>query len=504
MKLAEHLAWLPSGRRTALSPDELTGYLRTRYRNDADLERRKQAKKRLDLYKDRGRRHFAEAIDKIYNNEEVRKWRKKFLEYAEFQNVTKRIIREISTVYSEPAQRTTGAKAADETYQLFQRVVKQDRKNRAVNRYGNLLNDVLVWPTVVPRMGQPYAEQRCITPDKFVAVAHPSDPTWPVAFIIDQFPQSVLVNENDPHYLVVAEEEFLWLDKSWRLVGSPVEHNLGRMPVLLWSREEREDCILDPTSGQDIVAAHMAVALLNAMMLKHQKAGTKIPVVSGDTSGMGRGQPMDEENFVEAPEGVVFTALDLGADPESYINATRAVIKQVAANYGIPESVFDLSYQATSGYEINLKRIGLREVRRDQIMDFRPFERELAELWSVVLTQGGHPLAFPYDLKTWSIQFGDTDAPDAPMDKLAYWEKLEELGLANRVEMYMMLNPEASEGEAKAAIEANLAMRVERMQRFQTANPGLFGPKESPNQPNDPAKNEDEGEDEDEEEGVAA
>ena len=201
------------------------------------------------------------------------------------------------------------------------------------------------------------------------------------------------------------------------------------------------------------------------MMLKHQKSGTKLPYSTGDTATMSHGQPMDEEHLFQAPEGVALATLDLGADPSSYIDTVRAVIKQIAANYGIPESVFDLSYQATSGFEIELKRTGLREIRRDQMLDFRPFEHDLTDLWSAVLKAAGSDFAF--EPIGWSLDFGEIDTPQDPMAKLLYWEKLEEMGLANRVEMYLDMNPEATEAEATKAIAQNLEMRLAQMRLFQ-------------------------------------
>jgi hypothetical protein len=460
--LLDTLGTLPSGKVARLSPDMATNFLRDKYKTRQEDERQLEARMRLDLFRDRGRRHFERALDDIFKNAKVRQWRKDFVQFAEFQNVTKRIVREISTVYSQPA--TRGISKAPARYQDFQRVVRFDRVMRKVNRYGNLLNHCLVWPDVVD--DRPV--MRTVTPDKFKAIAHPNDPTRSVAFVVDQFPNGVEVRAQDPHYLVMSEFEFFKLDKDWRMVeGSYEEHDLGRMPALLWSREEPDDCLLDWTSGRDIVSAHLAVALLNTMMLKHQKSGTKLPYATGDVSSMSADQPMDEEHLIQAPEGVSLSTLDLGANPSSYIDAVRAVIKQIAANHGIPESVFDLSYQATSGFEIELKRTGLREIRIDQMLDFRPFERDLADLWSVVLKKAGNEFAF--DSSGWSIDFGEVDTPQDPMAKLDYWSKLEEMGLANRVEMYLEMNPEATPDEAAAAVAANVEMRVRQMLKFQRA-----------------------------------
>lgn len=477
--LNESLGTLPSGRIANLSDDDVTRRLRLDYiGNKADQTRKRESLMRLDLYRDRGRPHFEAVIGDVFKNDKVRDWRKVFVKYAEFQNITKRIVREISTVYSEPARRTV-SRPTNKSYQQIQHDVRMDRRMRSANRLGNLLNNVLVWPTV--SMGVPRI--RVITPDKFSAIAHPNDPAQLIGLIIEQFPDQHAAPTSS-HYIVLDGQSFFNLDKDGRMIkDSRRPHGMPYMPVLLFSRDESEESLLDQTSGRDIISAHLAIALLNTMMLKHQKSGTKQPYASGDLETTALNQAMDEENLLQLGEGVTLSTLDLGADPNNYIAATRSIIKQIAANHGIPESVFDLSYQATSGFEIELKRVGLREVRRDQILDYRPFERDLATIQAAVLEAAGHPLAF--DSAKWSIDFGEVETPKDPIQRIAYWEKLEGMDLANRVEMYMEMNPESTEEEAAAAIDANAMMRVKRTQQFQQQVPTAFSGKDGNNPPTD-------------------
>jgi hypothetical protein len=476
--ILETLGTLPNGEVKRLDSDGLRRAIeRWHPKGKKEEPRRMEMRRRLDLYRDRGRTHFEKAIDALFKNKKVREWRKAFLEYAEFQNVTNRVIRETSTVYSEPATREIKGVKATEQYLEFQQEVSYNHKLRLVNRLGNLCNEMLVWPIVrddsVPVL-------RTVAPDRFTVIPHPNDPLRPAMFVVDQFPDGLSVSSSDPHYLGMSEREWIVLDKDWRVLKIE-EHGLEQMPALLWHREEPDEVLLDAHTGKDLISAHLAVALLNTLMLKHQKAGTKLAYATGDTSDVARGQAMDEESLIELGEGVSLNTLDLGADPKSYIDATRAVIKQIAANRGIPESVFDLSYQATSGFEIELKRTGLREIRRDQVMVFRPFEKRLASLWSAVLTSAGSEWAYTMD--GWSIDFGEIDTPQEPMAKLDYWRKLEELGLANRVEMYLEQNPEATEKEALAAVTGNMEMRLQWQRMFQSEGAGMFAPRQPGGQP---------------------
>jgi hypothetical protein len=477
MKLAETLGTLPSGRVVALSDSSLQRYLKTEYvANKAEAERQELARKRLAYYYDEAGPFIEELINRIFKNQRVRDWRKELVPFANYQNLTRRIVREISTVYSEPAIRSV--RNANERYRTFQRVVMQDRRMRNVNRMLNLLNEVLIQFRFRTGKAEPVID--IITPDRFWAVAAPNDPTEFVAAIIETFPTGPNVSDQSPHYIVIAAEENYILDKNCHVIAVE-EHGYPLAPIILAHRDPREDRLLDMSSGSDLISAHDNLALLNVLALKAQKAGTKLAYATGDTSSMARGQPMDDEGLLEAPEGVNFDTLDLGANPDSYITAARAVIKQIAANYGIPESVFDLSYQATSGFEIELKRVGLREIRQEQVLDYRPMERAIAQLESDLLTRANHSLKF--DTAGWTILFGDVETPADPMSKLEYYEKLERMGLANRVEVYMWQNPEVTELEAKAAVLKNIELRIEFMRMFQSENQGVITPNDGPNPP---------------------
>lgn len=476
----------PDGSVRKLSTDQFARYLKDRWHpvtSKAEAERRKEMRLRLDLYKDKGRPHFEAALDRLFKNPKVRELRKELLEYAEFQNLTRRITREISTVYACPATRTLKSGVqAQRKFKQFQELVAYDRKMRNVNRLGNLGNNYLVWPDIRPD-GVPVL--RGLFPDKFVPIPHPNDPLMPVAYIVDQC-RDYSARPTAPHYLGMSDTEYFWLDRDWNLIKTNeypdgmVPHNIGTLPALLWSAEEPDETLLDSTTGRDMISAHLAVALINVMMIKHQKSGAKVPYATGDTGNVVRGQAMDEENIIELGEGVTLNVLDLGADPESYERAMRSVIKQIAANRGIPETVFDLSYSASSGFEIELKRVGLREIRRDQILTFRPFERQLADLWSRVLV--GTEWAF--SAEGMSVDFGDIETPQDPQAKLAYWEKLEALGLVNVEQMYMELNPEADEEEAAAVVAENLKKRRDRIRMFQESSLPAENPKERGGQPN--------------------
>jgi len=467
MKLNEIMGTLPSGTVSPLTDDAMAKALRESYVfNDAEKKRRAKMRDRIDLYNGNGKRLIDAMVNDIFKNAKVRELRKKFVELAMFQNLTRRIVREISSVYAEPATRLVKSTRMNANYRRLQQDMRLDRRMRVANQMLNLCNEVVVWFDI--RQDKPIL--RIVTPDNFWAVCHPNDPTHCVALIFDRAPTDRMVDsETTPHYQVVTDTETFSLNSRGRLLSSTrKDHGLTQMPMQLVHRTEPTTSLLDPHGGDDIISGHMALALVNTMMLKHQKSGTKQAYAAGDLGDMPQSQPMDEEHLLQAPEGVSLSTLDLGADPDSYIKAARSIIKQLAANYGIPESVFDLSYQATSGYEIELKRTGLREVRRDQILDWRPVERDLAKIMVEVLAEAESEYAF--NIAGWSINFGEVETPQDPMQMLIYWEKRRQMGLMNSIEMLIQLNPEMDEKQAEEQLIANALVEAKRVELYRALN----------------------------------
>ena len=115
------LGTLPSGNVARLSDDDLTRYLRDKYNTDGEANRRKASKLRLDFYRDNASSYFEADLRKLFKNNRVLNWRKELLPFALYQNFTRRVVVETSTVYSKPTRRTIDGKKANKGYQTFQR-----------------------------------------------------------------------------------------------------------------------------------------------------------------------------------------------------------------------------------------------------------------------------------------------------------------------------------------------------------------------------------------------
>lgn len=452
--------------RLGISRSDLSKYLRDNYvENDSEAARRKKMKARLDLYHDRGKWIFQRMINKVFKDPEVRRLRNEMVEFGSFQNFTRRVVDELSMVYSEPARRTLDGQ--DHSYQALVREIQQDRVCRKLNRWVNLLNECFILFDISPVTGK--HKLHLITPDRMFAVCDRDDPTELAGIGYDSLMVgSDATNMRLPHHTLITDEEIFMLNGAGEIIDQLTRPNtLGRINGVLVHKSYPDHQLLDPDSGDDIINGHKVLTLINVCMVKEQKSGAgKIPYTSGPMARTATGQTLDTERAVTFEEGVSPGILDLSADPDVFIKAARAVIKQVAANNSIPESVFDLSYQATSGFEIELKRAALREARRSQIMDpYRPFERELAE---VISESTGM-----FNADQFKIDFGQLETPADPGQRVRYWEDLKRVGLSNVVDQMQELNPELNEGQAMQQILRNLEIQTsvtEAMRDLQAMN----------------------------------
>jgi hypothetical protein len=256
-----------------------------------------------------------------------------------------------------------------------------------------------------------------------------------------------------------------YLDGTGTLMAETIVPNeLGRIPGALLALDPPSDALYDATTGEDIVAAHMAVWFENILLMKESKSATKQPILQGDNTNMARAQAADSEVAVEAPDGVLLTTLDLSMDLNMFRDTADHILERCAANHGIPPAILHHA-GATSGYEIELRHIGIRERRIEQETPFRAFERELAGVMSHVVGLSAPQYAF--DMAGWSINFGDVQAPQSPMEALTVFEAKRRLGLTDTVEEVMRQDPDldisgaASKllGHIEIEIARNIAMR---------------------------------------------
>lgn len=488
MSLLEAFRALPDGsmRQDRVQLKDVGNWIHRRFFGDSPSNkeqlRRKAMRKRIDLYRNRGMPHFERMLGDLYADKAVLEDRKRMLRYSDFQNVTRRIASELSTVYATETRRKVESR--NDEYQRFLRATQFDQRMRRANLYTNLLNDTFVFLRSTQRGEETVPVIDVIPSAYFTPIAHPTDPTRLEGIVIDAHPDGLKVLDKDPHYWVYDDERIFALDRFGQFVDkSDRENPAGEIPGVLIHRELPDASLLDPDSGEDIVQAHMSVALLNTLMMRGQKTGTKAPYIRGDTTHMVRGQSLDSDKPTEVPEDTELSTIDLSHDPESLISSARSTIAQTAANYGIPEDVFNQAVRATSGYERDLKLIGLRQRRQDQILVFRDAERDLAEKAARVFPRLNVSERYRFDFDGWAIQFGDVTTQVDPKERADIRRNEWRMGMSSPQDAIMQDDPDIQDrAEAGAKIQENLREFSDYISMARKLNVGNSADAEEPGQ----------------------
>lgn len=428
-------------------------YLRDHYiKNASDKARRDDARKRDAYYEGGGDDHIKRFIYLAFEDALTRKLRSDLIGFAKWNNVLRRVAHELATVYSEPATRK-----ADDRYQKFLELIDTDAVMREVDQKLAIHCDVWIQYRVRSKTKEPVLD--VVSPSMFWAVSDPNDRTDLLAIVLDQTPPRV--NRATACYRVWTADETFQLDHECRVIVSSVEPNtLGRLPGVLASTRPAtaKGRLLDDSPAADLVAAHECIWFQNVLLVKESKSSNRQTYASGDVSAATMGQSADTERETILPEGVTVQAVDRGMDLAQFRDNADHVLERAAANHGLPPSVLH-QRDSSSGAEIHLRRIPLRELRRKRIPIMRRIEKQLAEIQAEVNANDLPEFAFSAD--GWAIDFGEVQQPLTESESLQIFEKERELGLSDNYTEEMRRNPDLKTiADAMEAVDARTALRT--------------------------------------------
>jgi hypothetical protein len=449
---------LPGGRSIELKWPDFTRYLRTEYLFKEDEKNRKaKCARRQRFYMSGGDMDMANFIMSVVEDPTVREKRLEFIEHSKFNNVLRRVVHELATVYAMPARRTVAGNDNNARYQEVQRRSRQHEVMLRVNRLAILQRNLAIGPRVQEVNGTKQPVLDVVTPDCFSAVPHPLDPTVMGALVLDV--AMAPVSGAAPRWVAWTAGEYLYLNAAGEMIGDPVPHSYGRIPWILFSIEPPAGCLLDTTTGDDLEAAHRAVWFLDLLLLKEAKSATKQHVIRGDLSRAVREQAADTDVPMEVPEGVDVNTIDNSMDLDMYVQTARAVYETAAANYGLPPSV--LRHDGAQSAEAReLQRVPLREIRLQQQIPFRDLERELAELQALVIGSAIPELKFTTD--GWSVDFADPQTPLGTKEQLEVFEHERRLTMNSTIAELMRRNPDLDRDQAVEVMKQYIADETER------------------------------------------
>jgi hypothetical protein len=466
-------------------------------KNRAELARKTAAQKRDAYYEGNGDTHIIALIAVAFRDLKNQRLRSDLVSQAKWNNVIKRVSHETATVYGDAPRRRIAGDA--KRYKEFLDLYGHDAVMRELDRKLVFHDDVWVQYRVRKDINEPVLD--VVSPASFWAVADPLDRTRLVAIIIDESPGGG-ANSYQPHYRVITPDETFMMDGECRVMtGTIVEHGHKRLPGVLVSTRpaSAKGRLMSEAPAADLMAAHETVWFLNVLLVKESKSATKQMAVSGDTSTATLGQSSDTESELTLPEGVTTQVIDRGMDLSQFRDNADHILERAAANHGLPPSVLH-HRDSSSGQEISLRRIPLRELRKQRIPIMRRTERLIAEIQSQVNASDLPDYAF--DVEGWGIDFAEVEQPLTEAEQDAVFEKRRQLGLTDTLEEIRKRNPDLdSDEEAEEALKGHVEVETKRieMMRDLMAMSGAMG-SATPSAPKDKSGNpieSDEGEDQD-------
>lgn len=416
--------------------------------------RRENIARRLRLYRDEGLVDIFQMIDQMYSTAEYQAEIKKYAKVGMEENVTRRIIDEVASLYDEPAKRKLKNDAEQERFRDEERRLHFHELLQENQRLLTLCNETLIWQFDGIDNQK---KLRIVTSDAFDAIPHPIDPLVEAGILIDRAPVTILqgdARKQLPHwelwddtyrYLINA---YGWLvDEQGKMVDKPIEHGLGRIPGVLLHRREPTTKILDADHGTDIVSAHLSVTWLNMMVMRLAKVqGENQPVLQGNLAQLAQGQVMNGEKPLMLPPETKATMLGMVTDPEHYIKAKRDVISSVCRTYGMSYEQYSISESAreTSGKAYEVRRVKLTEIRAEARRRALVNERLVIDLMG-------------FDTDGMRVDHREQALPQDAIEEVALLSDKMRMGLDSPVTFLQRKDPDLHREDAIKQIQDNLA-----------------------------------------------
>ena len=441
--------------------------------------RREEIAKRVRLYRDEGAVDLSRVIDDVYDTEEYRAILKRYVKIAMGQNVTRRIVDEVASLYDKPALRSLADEEKSAALHLEESRLRLHEIMQEAQHLLMLCNEVLVWQFTG---ADDKKRLRLVTSDMFDAIPNPRDPLQEAGLLIDAAPQTVLQGEAAwalPHWEIWDDTYRYQISKRGHLVddagtpvAKPLEHGLGRIPAVLLHRREPTTAILDASRGSDIGSAHLGVAMLNVMIMRLSKAqGENQPVLQGNLASMATGQLRDGERPLVLPPEVVASMLQMKTDPDHYLRVKKDMLASVAQTYGMSYEQFTMgeSSDTASGKVYALRREKLTEIRLEQRRRAVMHEAQVVSL-----------IGFDSDeLKT---DFQEQAIPSDPNEEVGLLRDKMKLGLDSPVSYLMRKDPDLSRTDALDVLSANLRDYAVLIQLVRALNMPADGDADNPGQ----------------------
>jgi hypothetical protein len=429
-----------------------------------DKTRRALMAERRAIYEGDSESAIKNEISRIFNDPTVKQRAYAFAALAKSFALAKRIVNEKARpVYVVPPVRSTKDKADQDRLAQIALETRLDDKFASALAYALAENHSYVQTRYVDRFKQ------------IVLGVVPADTV------------SIIEDPDDPHReLALMYDRRVWRDGKWviwqvywddevtfqidehgnKVIGARGErHTLGLIPFTHICTVPRvSGQYWNTTSNSELFATQKAGNLMTLLGLRKLKArGFPSMVVSGDIRAFPKGQLLDEEVPLQAPDGTDIRDLGNEVNADNYLSMLSALESRAAADNGIS--------RARMNQEKDGDDTGLMEQRAEMIKVMRDVELAQFEVFKAVSQEYPDPARRLSVDASMSIDFGELTVRVDPKAELEVWDMRRKMGVANVLDQIKSSNPEIrDDDDAWDELEQNMEAEAEFIKRRRALN----------------------------------
>jgi hypothetical protein len=431
-------------------------------------------------------------------------------------NLLKRVVKEISLVYKEPAVRkaiTEGAEGQveDETYAEVTKSFPMDLIMQEANRYTNLTNNILM--KIVMRGGK--IDYDMVLFNNAEIISHLDD--WKKIIGIKYYVNLELEGlfsanadrkpalMNDPSNTVSAydmqgadyeraflytledvtvavpelgidetvEKGFIYVmqkiggeEKVVEKMENPYRDETGNvvLPFVLMSKTYPVDELLDFSTGNDLRDANvnLAVNLVHLNALIKFQSWKQLWMKLQNKDDFPADMRIDPAVIIKLfGENAEIGTVDIQADIDKLWSVIQKRVTTVLSQHGISPENFTLSATPESGFALQISNMAKLEARQTQLPLYRMYEQQLFDLTRIVWNH--HNPGNPIDVKAkFAIDFGEVSFPKSPQEEQTEFTFKKQHNVLTPIDLIMKENPDLTKEQAVEVFNEN--------KRFNDAN----------------------------------
>jgi hypothetical protein len=379
-------------------------------------------------------------------------------------NIFRRIIREICTVYREPASRTIAGIAPERQADLdtLYQKLRIDQTMQVAHRYAKAATMSFLVVRRVP--GEERLVIRVLTPDQVIVEVNPEDPTLIELFAyasemqVDKKLRMIwtaytkderwFCGENGKVLKDSELDKVFGLDAANEIREGEFVNVYETIPVVAFPAEFQVRDFWNENWNRDAYESNKLIGLLNTYenYLVKTQSFKQIVISADKVSETLKDSILDPLFPMIAGADAQVTTLDLNTQLAAIDQVIRGKVAGIANNYGISQENFALTTQAQSGFSLKIANQSLQDIRSADIPLCAAVERALYRVLAKV-AEVEDIASFDPDAEL-TFNPGEVAWPEEWSTEQSRWEFEFKNGIASPVDYLITRDPQLSREEA--------------------------------------------------------